>query len=653
MDTYKLKPFTYSSNIDYQRNLNEQQLKVVLKAEGPCLVLAGAGSGKTRVLIYRLAYLLENGVNPKNILFVTFTNKASKEMLNRAEILLQSNISGLWIGTFHHIANIILRKEIEAFGYTSNFSIVDKEDSKDLISDCLDELGFLKKEKLFPKKEIILNIYNLAVNSQKEIEEIINNFYPNLSEYTSHIKRVISYYSEKKQKANIMDFDDLLIYWLKILQKKELCDKYSKLFRYILVDEYQDTNRLQFEILKRLSSYYRNILVVGDDAQSIYSFRAADINNILDFPKVFKDANIFKLEINYRSTPQILSLANQIIKHNVNQFPKTLTSIKKDEQLPMVVKTKDVYQQAKFVCQRILELIGEGIPIKEIAVLFRSHFQALELEIELLKRNIPYVIRGGLRFFEQAHIKDVLSYLKLLINPKDELSFKRAISLHKGIGRSFANKIYEKFKDGANFSDIKKSLHSRQKEGFEEFINIIESIKNLKPQEAIYTILKFYKNYCYLSFEDADDRILDLEELIKMAKDFSTIKNFISEISSFEDFKGETRKTSTKKEDFLVLSTIHQAKGLEWEVVFLIGFSDYEFPHPKVLESEEALEEERRLFYVATTRTKSLLYITYPETKYTFKNGIIISRPSMFFYELPKNVYQEINVIEEESLSTY
>jgi len=653
MDTYKLKPFTYSSNIDYQRNLNEQQLKVVLKAEGPCLVLAGAGSGKTRVLIYRLAYLLENGVNPKNILFVTFTNKASKEMLNRAEILLKSNISGLWIGTFHHIANIILRKEIEAFGYTSNFSIVDKEDSKDLISDCLDELGFLKKEKLFPKKEIILNIYNLAVNSQKEIEEIINNFYPNLSEYTSHIKRVISYYSEKKQKANIMDFDDLLIYWLKILQKKELCDKYSKLFRYILVDEYQDTNRLQFEILKRLSSYYRNILVVGDDAQSIYSFRAADINNILDFPKVFKDANIFKLEINYRSTPQILSLANQIIKHNVNQFPKTLTSIKKDEQLPMVVKTKDVYQQAKFVCQRILELIGEGIPIKEIAVLFRSHFQALELEIELLKRNIPYVIRGGLRFFEQAHIKDVLSYLKLLINPKDELSFKRAISLHKGIGRSFANKIYEKFKDGANFSDIKKSLHSRQKEGFEEFINIIESIKNLKPQEAIYTILKFYKNYCYLSFEDADDRILDLEELIKMAKDFSTIKNFISEISSFEDFKGETRKTSTKKEDFLVLSTIHQAKGLEWEVVFLIGFSDYEFPHPKVLESEEALEEERRLFYVATTRTKSLLYITYPETKYTFKNGIIISRPSMFFYELPKNVYQEINVIEEESLSTY
>jgi len=653
MENYILKSFRQSINLDYQNNLNEQQLKVVLEANGPCLVLAGAGSGKTRVLIYRLAYLLENGINPKNILFVTFTNKASKEMLNRAEILLKSNISGLWIGTFHHIANIILRKEIEAFGYTSNFSIVDKEDSKDLLEDCLDELGFLKKEKLFPKKEIILNIYNLAVNSQKEIEEIINNFYPNLVEYISHIKRVISYYSEKKQKANIMDFDDLLIYWLKILQKKELCEKYSKLFRYILVDEYQDTNRLQFEILKRLSSYYRNILVVGDDAQSIYSFRAADINNILDFPKVFNDAKIFKLEINYRSTPQILSLANQIIKHNVNQFPKTLTSIKKDEQLPMVVKTKDVYQQAKFVCQKILELIAEGIPIKEIAVLFRSHFQALELEVELLKRNIPYIIRGGLRFFEQAHIKDVLSYLKLLINPKDELSFKRAVSLHKGIGRSFANKIYEKFKDGVNFSDIKKSLHSRQKEGFEEFINIMESIKNLKPQEAIYTILKFYKNYCYLSFEDADDRILDLEELAKMSKDFSTIKNFISEISSFEDFKGETRKTATKKEDFLVLSTIHQAKGLEWEVVFLIGFSDYEFPHPKALESEEALEEERRLFYVATTRTKSLLYITYPETKYTFKNGIIISRPSMFFYELPKSVYQEINVIEEESLSTY
>jgi DNA helicase-2/ATP-dependent DNA helicase PcrA len=648
MKSYQLKPFSIPAAINYQENLNPQQLAVVKEADGPALVLAGAGSGKTRVLIYRLAYLLEKGIHPENILLVTFTNKAAREMLHRAELLLKSSLAGLWAGTFHHIGNFSLRKESSLLGYSPNFGIIDKEDSKDFIEDCIEELGFLKNTKLFPKKDILANIYSLAVNSQKEIEEIIFASYAPLEEYLSQIKRVFHHYEKKKKEANVMDFNDLLNNWLKILKIEETCKKYAQNFQYILVDEYQDTNRIQFEILKKLSSFHKNILVVGDDAQSIYSFRAAEISNLLDFPKVFAGTKIFKLEINYRSSPQILALANKIIIHNINQFPKTLKAIKPGAEVPVVVKIKDIYMQAKFVAQRVLELNNQGTPLKNIAVLFRSHFQALELEIELMKRNIPYIVRGGLRFFEQAHIKDVLAYLKTTTNPQDELSFKRAISLYRGIGRSYAHKIWRQLiQEKKGIKEIENKLPKRQQEGFKEFCLLLEKLKNTeKPENAIREILKFYKDYCYLTFDNADDRVLDLEELAKMAADYPATRRFLVELGSFEEFKGETVLGASDQNDFLTLSTIHQAKGLEWETVFIIGFSDYEFPHPKALNCAEALEEERRLFYVATTRAKSLLYITYPETKYTFKNGLIIARPSIFLSELPHEAYEEMLVEE-------
>ncbi len=649
---YKLKLFSSSFIINYEKNLNPEQLKVVYEAEGPSLVLAGAGSGKTRVLIYRLAYLYEKGCNVENILLVTFTNKAAQEMTNRAESLLKMSLKGLWAGTFHHVGNLILRKEGHLLGYSSNFSIIDKEDSKDLIDDCIEELGYKKSAKLFPKKDIIASVWSLAVNSFKDVEEIIIKNYPQIEEFIPQVKRVINRYIEKKKNANIMDFSDLLLNWLKVLKIEAVGKKYSCLFRYILVDEYQDTNRLQFEILKILSGYHKNILVVGDDAQSIYSFRAADINNILDFPRVFAEAKIFKLQTNYRSSPQILNLANEIIKHNQHQFPKKLVAIKKDGELPVVVKTKDVYQQAQFVAQRLVELSYQGIPLNHMAVLFRSRFQALELEVELLKRNIPYFVRGGLRFFEQAHIKDILSYLKTVINPKDELSFKRALSLHRGIGRSFSHRIWEEWRIKRKpIKEIIKNLPKKQKEGFKEFNNTIQLISEIKsPEKAIREILKTYRDYCYITFDNPDDRISDLEELAKMARGFPTIKRFVLELSSYEDFKGETVVSYRDKDEILVLTTIHQAKGLEWEVVFLIGFSDYEFPHPKAINNLGQLEEERRLFYVATTRTKSILYITYPQNKYTFRNGLIVSRASMFLYELPKDTYEEWDL--EENIPT-
>lgn len=648
MKSYRLEPFTAQSIVNYKENLNSQQLKVINEAKGPSLVLAGAGSGKTRVLIYRLAYLLEQGIAPQNILLVTFTNRAAKEMINRAETLLKSNLNGLWAGTFHHIGNITLRKEAKIIGYTPNFTIADREDAIDLLEDSLEDLGLNKKQKILPKKNVIYNIYSLAASSQKDIHEIIAKFYPHIEEHSPVIKNILSRYKLKKKKSNVMDFTDLLTNWLLVLNNKSICEKYAQNFQYILVDEYQDTNKLQFEILKLLASCHKNILTVGDDAQSIYSFRAADINNILDFPKIFKDTKIFKLQSNYRSSPPILSLANNIIKHNINQFPKELKAIKKGESIPALIKTKDVYQQAKFIAQRILELTRERVPLKEIAVLFRSRFQALEVEMELLKRNIPYLIRGGLRFFEQAHIKDVLSYLKIITNPNDELSFKRAICLHKGIGRGYAYKIWDKLtKLKKNYPELKKSLPAKQAQGFKEFTSILSSLRSIKdPQSAIKEVLKSYADYCYLSFDNADERISDLEELAKMASTYSDLKEFLLDLGSFEEFKGENLTDNRQKEDTLVLSTIHQSKGLEWEAVFIIGFSDYDFPHPKCLGSKESLEEERRLFYVATTRTKSLLYITYPQIKYTFKNDLIVTRPSMFICELDDYLYDKIKVEE-------
>ncbi len=634
---------------NYLKGLNPQQAEVIKGGDGAALVLAGAGSGKTRVLIHRLAYLLSQGINPKNILLVTFTNRASAEMTHRAESLINSSLKGLWAGTFHHIGNRILRREAKHLGYSSNFSIADSEDAKSLIGDCLQSLGYQKKEKMFPKKRLLYNIYSLAINSQTDSDEVIAKFYLHLQEYAHPIKKIFSYYQQKKKQANLMDFSDLLSKWLEVLEDPLLAEKYSQIFRYILVDEYQDTNQIQFEILKKLSAYHKNILVVGDDAQSIYSFRAAQINNLLDFPKVFKTNKIFKLEINYRSSPQILNLANAIIKHNVHQYPKKLKAVKDDREIPCLVSAKDVYQQAQFVGQRILELNREGIPLSEIAVLFRSRFQALELEIEMAKRNIPYIVRGGLRFFEQAHIKDVISFLKIIINPHDEIAFKRALSLYRGIGKNYAYRIWEKLiLENNSPEQVLDKIPKRQKTSFKEFNNLFTALKKIKkPDQALKKIIGMYKEYCYFSFDNAAERLMDLDEMVKMSYNYPTLEKFLNDSGAYEEFKGEKRIPEEEREEVLTLTTIHQAKGLEWEAVFIIGFSEYDFPHAKALVSKEALEEERRLFYVATTRTKSCLYVSYPQTKYSHKNGIIISQPSMFSQELPGNAYEEI-ILEEE-----
>ena len=433
-----------SFRINYEASLNKQQLEAVTAGKGPILVIAGAGSGKTRTITYRVAWLLDCGVPPERILLLTFTNKAAKEMLHRVEHLLSGEARKIWGGTFHHIGNLILRRYAHLLGYNNNYTIIDREDSRDLLDLCLTDLNIDIKKRRFPKSDILSDIISLAISTEENVEKIVKGKYPFFSEQIDEIKRVLESYQNRKRKLNLMDFDDLLLNWKKLLiEYPDIKDIYSENFLHILVDEYQDTNKLQSEIIDLMASYHRNIMVVGDDSQSIYSFRGANFANIIDFPKRYPDAKIFKLEINYRSTPHILWLTNCIIAGNKKQFPKKLRAVKKGNFKPVFVPLRSVNQQAEFVAQRILEIRDEGRSLKDIAVLYRSHYHSLELQMELTRRGIPFVVRSGLRFFERAHIKDVTAYLKIILNPRDELSWKRLLKMLPGVGNVTADRIWK------------------------------------------------------------------------------------------------------------------------------------------------------------------------------------------------------------------
>ncbi|HDQ22983.1 MAG TPA: ATP-dependent helicase [Candidatus Uhrbacteria bacterium] len=661
MKQYKLKQQQVcldNFKIDYQNELNKEQLDVVLNGEGPCLVLAGAGSGKTRTLVYRVAYLVEKGIDPKNILLVTFTNKAAKEMLNRVEVLLKCQPKGLWGGTFHHIGNIILRRYAKNLGYDNKFTILDQEDSKTLLKAVMGELNLNYKDKYFPKADVIQNIISFSQNSQKPISEVIELKYSYLDpKLILVIETINKAYQKKKLKTNVMDFDDLLINWLKLLKKdKTVKKRLANQFKYILVDEYQDTNKIQSEIIKELGAAHNNVLVVGDDCQSIYSFRAADINNILSFPKNFKGAKIFKIETNYRSSPEILNLANESIANNLNQYQKALNTIIDHKQKPALVALRDGEQQAHFVCQRILELQEEGISLKDMAVLFRSSFQALEMELELNKRNIPYQMRGGIKFFEQAHIKDVVAYLKIINNWQDELSWKRVLLLYEGIGPANAQIIWQEI---SKLASIKSAA--------EQLVRIPAGFKVLRSLEKLNGLLKFllethedfiassirqilkadYEDYLKANFENAKDRLEDLNQLANFALQYEKLEDFLSDVTLSEGFKGESVEGYKEGPDeALILSTIHQAKGLEWKYLFVIGLVEGQFPHYKIYDHPEEIEEERRLFYVAVTRAKDELYLTYPIISFSFTTGQNINKPSQFIAELDDSLFEPWQVDE-------
>lgn len=644
--------------VDYEKELNEEQLNVVTSGNGPILVIAGAGSGKTRVVTYRVARLLEQKVASDNILLLTFTNKAAREMLHRVEHLLKRDTRYMWGGTFHHIGNMILRQHSELAGFRRNFSILDNEDAKDLIELALKESKIDRKARRFPKGGILKEVFSYAVNTMKSIEAAVKERYPYFMDIIDEISEIEKRYAAKKQTINAMDFDDLLYHWHKILlENEDLRRAYAAVFSHILVDEYQDTNRIQAEIVDFMGLINRNVMVVGDDAQSIYSFRGANFQNILDFPAKYPEAKIFKLETNYRSTPEILKLANNSISQNKTQFVKVLRSIKESGVIPVLAPSRDVVQQAEFVAQRVLELRDEGIPLNNIAILYRAHYHCMELQMEFTRRDIPFEIRSGLRFFEQAHIKDVVSFLRVMVNPTDEVSWIRMLKLFPRIGKRTAEQIYHYLSTqgdpvglfiSGRIGDTFKSIPRENVETWSGlFTELSELQANDAPSDMISAILKYsYTDYLKYNFPNYEVRLEDISQLMNFSTRYHSLETFLSELALMSGISGEEIVTATSREDEkVILTTIHQAKGLEWKAVFVIWCAEGRFPNPKAVE-EGNLEEERRLFYVGTTRAMDELYLCYPLLTFDRQIGHVILKPSRFLSELKQNCYDEWQITD-------
>src|SRR5213082_1760217 len=446
----------FTGAIDYAAELNEQQLAAVTAPPGPMLIIAGAGSGKTRTLTYRVAYLLENGVDARNILLLTFTNKAARQMLDRVSNLLPVDAAGIWGGTFHSIGNRMLRHHGSALGYSSGFTIMDREDQKDLIATVVASSGIDPKEMRFPKADVLADIFSFVVNTERPIEELLAEKFPYFLPLLEQIKDVQARYERKKKATNSVDFDDLLEKTLRMLLEHEhIARVYRRQFQFILVDEYQDTNKIQADFIDILAREHQNVMVVGDDAQSIYSWRGANFQNILEFPNRYPKAQMFRIELNYRSVPEILEVANSAIATNVKQFKKNLSATRDSKAMkPALIALNDGSEQAQFVAQRILELRDEGVELNEIAVLYRAHYHAVELQLELSRRGIPYQITSGIRFFEQAHIKDVASFIRFVANPRDEVAFNRMVKLLPGIGNRTAENLWQAWESGLSVAGI-------------------------------------------------------------------------------------------------------------------------------------------------------------------------------------------------------
>ena len=656
------KPGT--SGIDYQAELNEQQYAAVSSPPGPALVIAGAGSGKTRTLTYRVAYLLDQGVDPRSLLLLTFTNKAAREMMERVKELIPRDLSDLWSGTFHSIGSRILRRHPEDVGLTRSFSILDRDDQKSLMNTVIAECKIDTKDRRFPKADVLISIFSLSENTGATLEDLIEFRYPHLEEWAEEIAVVGERYVAKKLETNCADFDDLLVLPLRLLKKNsELCELYQQRFKYLLVDEYQDTNSVQSELIHLLAQPQNSVMVVGDDAQSIYSWRGADMENILSFPERYPDAKVYKIETNYRSVPEVLNLSNAAISANLKQFKKTLKAVRvSGEMTPALVALEDPRAQANFVAQRITELHEAGMDLSEIAVLYRAHHQSLEIQLELTTRDIPFEITSGLRFFEQAHIKDLASFLRFVTNRRDEVSFKRFCLLLPGVGAATASKLWSLWlKTGlshdvdppASFSEylLKFSVPAKARKDWEQVCYTLDELapggKFARPSEMITSVLEgVYDSYMKASFENYDHRRQDIEQLSLYAEDFDDIAELLEQLSLMSSADGEPAKEEAEDGDKVVLSSIHQAKGLEWKVVFLIWLTDGMFPNGRILESEDldSFEEERRLFYVALTRSKDQLYLTYPQINPKSYTGDLITRPSRFLDDCPPEMLEEWEV---------
>lgn len=636
--------------VNYEQDLNEAQLEAIKSKEGPILVIAGAGSGKTKTLTYRVARLIEDGIKPENILLLTFTKKAAAEMLSRATIVLDNRCEKVSGGTFHSFANIILRKYSKLLGLKNNFTIMDRSDCEDVINHIVAQM-FPKKEKRFPKKSTILDIYSKSINKVTQTKKIIANEFPQFEHCTDKIIEIHKAYVAYKRENSVLDYDDLLLYIKLLLENNDqLRKRLSNEYKYIMVDEYQDTNTLQADVIKLLASEHHNIMAVGDDAQSIYSFRGANYRNILDFPKLFENTKIIKLEQNYRSTQNILKFTNEIIDKAKEKYTKKLFSDIVSPQIPALICAKDTQMEADFICQKILELLDEDISLSDICVLTRNARMSYNLEIELSKRAIPFQKFGGPKFMETAHIKDIVAHLRVLLNPDDIISLTRILLLLKGVGASTVNNIMPVVKGHLN-PDI-KLLPSNKTQSLTPLFSTLGKLRDVlpkkKPEEIVSAVINYYRPILKDKYDDFTKREKDLDHFEYLATQYSNLEDFISDLAlEPPDASVEGMYKNNSDDEALTISTIHSAKGLEWDTVFIIGAVDGRFPSAYSFNSTEEMDEELRLMYVAATRAKNNLYITYPVDMYDYAMNMVLSKPSRFLDGIPDDILEKWDITEE------
>jgi DNA helicase-2/ATP-dependent DNA helicase PcrA len=656
------RPVVEMPRIDFAKELNEQQFAAVSAPPGPALVLAGAGSGKTRTLTYRVAYLLENGVEPSHILLLTFTNKASREMLHRVGSLVSHDLSELWGGTFHSIGNRLLRRHPLEAGYREGFNVMDREDADSLLQGALLELQGGKVSELPVKPSVVGEVLSYAANVCRPLPEVINERFPQLEDWIPLIQSAGEAYAQRKLAANVLDFDDLLSGSVRLLNgRPAVAEVYQRRFHFVLVDEYQDTNPLQSEFIDLLSARHRNLMAVGDDAQAIYSWRGADYKNILSFGQRYPGAHIYKVETNYRSTPEILEVANSAIDGMQTPLRKELISARKSGELPRLIPLHTGGQQARFVVSRMLELFDEGTRWEQMAVLYRAHYHSMELQMELTRAGIPFQITSGLRFFEQAHVKDVSAFLKFVVNPSDEVAFKRMVKLLPGVGERSADGLWKAFSamerpgagvtSGFSFEQALLSLKvpAKAAAAWKQLGHTLEEIAPggvpTAPLKMLQTVRDaVYDDYARGEFLDYEVRKEDLNTLAQFASQYDNPEEFLDQLA----LMGGTEQGAAVRKDAsgesVTLSSVHQSKGLEWKVVFVIWLTEGMFPSQRSMGSAEALEEERRLFYVAVTRAEDELYLSWPFIKRNAGAGDAVQRISPFLEAIPRELLEEWNI---------
>ncbi|HVU24592.1 MAG TPA: ATP-dependent helicase [Opitutus sp.] len=647
--------------IDFRAQLNDDQFHAVTAEPGPLLVLAGAGSGKTRTLTYRVAYLLSHGVKPSEILLLTFTNKAAKEMLHRVQDLTGFEPQRFWGGTFHSLGHRALRIYGESIGLPRSFTILDADESESLLKQAVEaeDKGFFK-DKTHPRPAPLFDVLSLARNTQASIADTVRKYFPQYDEIVDRFGPFAAAYAKRKREQNVVDYDDLLAFWLELLVKSpEVAQYFAHRFRHVLVDEYQDTNTLQAQIVDRVATHHR-VMAVGDDAQCIYSWRGANFENIMTFPERHPGTVIHRIEVNYRSTPEILALANGVLlaQPKGRHFDKELRAARGHAQKPFVVQAMDDREQAEFILKRIRALHeDEGASLNEIAILYRSHFLALEVQLALSRAGLPYHITSGVKFFERQHIRDLVALLRFVYNPADTQAWQRIAVLLPKIGEKGAQKIHaaaadharlvqKNFLDVLDTDDVRSKVAKDAREDWTNFsaslLQVADSMSHARPADAVQTAIDgWYGDYLKGAFADYLDRLDELKALVGFAARFEETQDFLAQIVLLNS---ETSDRHVDPDTEAVkLTTVHQAKGLEYDVVFLIGLADGQFPGRRAVESGD-VEEERRLFYVAVTRARNELYLSYPKVATRGGPGGMLLTPSRFILELPSDLYDALRI---------